>query len=88
MQTVVNEFEQTYTITDGEAYVMGYIYDGEVFYIFVPVSQRRQGIAKKLLQSAAKLVRERTGKELCFTRAISDEGKALVEWWNGIGANQ
>jgi len=84
-RTIVNEFQQTYTIYIGNAYVMGYIYDGEVFSVKVPENQRRQGIAKRLLRAASALVKERTGKQLRFTKAVTKEGAALIEWWNEKG---
>jgi hypothetical protein len=47
--------------------------EGEVEYIFVNSSFRKQGLAKKLL----KLTREKTGKNLVPQKPISPLGKKL-----------
>lgn len=78
--TNINEFQQTFTITLGEAYINGYVSDGEVFMVSVPKHQRRQGIAKRLLKAANEVITSHN-KTLSFTSAISQEGKAMIEWW-------
>ncbi len=79
MRTEINKFQRTFTIThEPGAFINGYTYDGEVFYIEVPERQRRKGIAKQLLIEAEKTV---DTEKLIFTSPISKEGEQMIEWY-------
>lgn len=88
IRTEINEFQQTFTIkADNGAHVSGYLSDGEIFFIFVPIELRRQGIAKVLLRAAGELI-ERSGEMVSFTSAISDAGAGLIDWWYKHGEGE
>lgn len=80
MQTTIDKYNETFWIKDGDAYINGYTYDGEVFMVFVPAGRRRQGVAKRLILAAEKLMSE-YGHKLSFTKPISPEGKAMLAWY-------